>query len=138
MPPRERIDQIHHQEDACRLSLEWGISLATIDLLVQAANQYWDETRGRVTLISGYRTRAEQAELGRAGRPAAADNLSTHRSCPATGADISLGDFPTRAQIATWGRIAVMNGLRWGGGSPVDEVGIPSDWGHVDMGRRTS
>jgi len=39
---------------------------------------------------------------------------------------------------AIWGRIAVMNGLRWGGGSrtSVEQAGIPSDWPHVDLGPR--
>ena len=107
-----------------------------MDRVVHAANQYNQETGGTVWIISGYRTAAEQAALGRQGRPAARDDLSTHRSCPATGVDISLGAFPTRAQIATWGRIAVMHGLRWGGGGPVDDGGLPSDWGHVDRGPR--
>ncbi len=38
--------------------------------------------------------------------------------------------------IATWGRIATINGLRWGGGGQVDSGGIPVDWGHVDRGPR--
>ena len=39
---------------------------------------------------------------------------------------------------AIWGRVAVMNGLRWGGGGAVDDGGIPLDWAHVDRGPRRS
>jgi len=79
---------------------------------------------------------AEQEALERAGRPTAPDALSTHRSCPATGVDISLGTFPSRELIETWGRIVQMNGLRWGGGSSLDDFGAPEDWQHVDRGIR--
>jgi len=102
----------------------------------RSADAYVQETAGTVDIISGYRTRAEQASLGRRGRPTARDDLSTHRSCPATGVDISLGIAPTRVQKAIWGRIVVFNGLRWGGGGRVDEGGIPIDWQHVDLGPR--
>jgi len=104
--------------------------------VIHSAGQYEQETRLPVTLISGWRTEQEQRRLGRTGRPAAPDDLSTHRSCPATGVDISLGIAPTRVQKAIWGRIATLNGLRWGGGGAVDDGGIPLDWQHVDRGPR--
>jgi len=122
--------------DACELSARWGVTFDTMDRVVAAADLFFLETRQRVQIISGSRTRAEQVALGRSGRPTARDDLSTHRSCPATGVDVNLGFAPTRVQKAIWGRIAVMNGLRWGGGSNVDPGGIPSDWGHVDRGPR--
>jgi len=101
-----------------------------------SADDYVAETAGTVQIISGFRTASEQRSLGRAGRPTAPDRLSTHRSCPATGVDVSLGIAPTRIQKAIWGRVAVLNGLRWGGGGRVDEGGIPIDWPHVDRGPR--
>jgi len=104
--------------------------------VVLSAEEFEMETGGTVSIISGWRTRREQRRLGRRGRPAAPDDLSTHRSCPATGVDVSLGFTPTRVQKAIWGRIVTMNGLRWGGGGRVDEGGIPLDWGHVDRGPR--
>ena len=104
--------------------------------VVLSAEDYFEETRGRVWIISGYRTRTEQFDLARRGRPTAPDDVSTHRSCPATGIDVSLGFAPTRVQKAIWGRIVTMNGLRWGGGGAVDDGGIPLDWGHVDRGPR--
>jgi len=109
-----------------------------MERVVRSAVQFFDETRQSVTLISGWRTRREQAALGRAGRPAAADDVSTHRSCPATGVDVNLGLAPTRIQKAIWGRIVTLNGLRWGGGGAVDPGGIPKDWGHIDRGPRNA
>ena len=132
MPDREPI----FLEDSCELVKRWGVSPDTMDRVVVAAEQYFLETGSRPEIISGARTRAQQRSLGRAGRPTAPDELSTHRSCPATGVDISLGFAPTRVQKAIWGRIAVLNGLRWGGGGRVDSGGIPVDWGHVDRGPR--
>lgn len=132
MPPRETISGA----ESCSLAARWGLSNLLTSRLILAAIQFEQETRRPVELISGSRTRAEQAALGRSGRPAAPDNVSTHRSCPATGADVSLGFGVTRVMKATWGRIAVMNGLRWGGGGPVDDGGIPLDWAHVDLGPR--
>jgi len=109
-----------------------------MERLILSADDYLQETRHQVKIISGWRSPQEQVVLGRRGRPTAPDAVSTHRSCPATGADISLGTAATRVQKAIWGRIVTMNGLRWGGGSrvTVEGAGIPSDWQHVDMGPR--
>lgn len=86
-----------------------------------------------VTIISGWRDAQTQAGLPHA----APDNLSTHRSCPATGADIWLSVAATNATKAAFGLAAQRAGLRWGGGSALDpSTGIPSDWNHVDLGRR--
>jgi len=104
--------------------------------VVLSAEDFFLETGRSPQIISGYRTRAEQAKLAKRGRPTAPDELSTHRSCPATGVDVSLGALPTRVMKAIWGRIAVFNGLRWGGGGAVDDGGIPLDWQHVDRGPR--
>jgi len=122
--------------DACELAERWRVDPAILQRLILAADDFWEETRGTVRIISGYRTHYEQARLGRAGRPAARDDLSTHRSCPATGVDVNIGASPNRYQKILWGRILLMRGLRWGGGSKPDEYGIPSDWQHVDAGPR--
>jgi len=132
MPAREPI----FLADACDLANRWLVSQDTMERVALSAEDYWRETRVRVNIISGYRTPAEQAALRRSGRPTAPDDVSTHLSCPATGVDVALGFAPTRVQKAIWGRIAVMNGLRWGGGGAVDSGGIPVDWGHVDRGAR--
>ncbi len=131
-PPRESI----FFGDWCEIAARWRVDPVTMERVALAAEDYFQETRSRPKIISGFRTRAEQRALGRRGRPTAADDRSTHRTCPATGVDISLGFAPTRVQKAIWGRLAVLNGLRWGGGGTVDEGGIPVDWGHVDRGPR--
>ena len=104
--------------------------------VVLSAQEYTRETGLPVDIVSGWRSARDQKRLEREGRPTAPDELSTHRSCPATGVDISLGLFPVVAQKWIWGRIVTMNGLRWGGGGPRDEDGMPVDWQHVDRGPR--
>ena len=123
--------------DACDLSERWKVSLDTMERVWRSAQDFEFQTGGRrVSIISGWRSAAEQKRLSRTGRPAAPDELSTHRSCPATGVDISLGFMPTNFMKAMWGRITLTHGLRWGGGGPVFESGIPVDWPHVDRGPR--
>ena len=102
----------------------------------QAAELFEMLSRHPVWIISGWRSREEQRQLEKAGRQTASDELSTHRSCPSTGVDISLGPVASRDHIQSWGIIAQLVGLRWGGGSSLDEDGIPTDWRHVDAGRR--
>lgn len=124
--------------DECDLAERWGVDLDTMHRVVLSAQDYEQETLGqRVSIISGFRTKNEQRQLGRQGRPTAPDALSTHRSCPATGVDISIGLLPSTFMKNTWGRIALVNGLRWGGGGPIDpDTLIPLDWRHVDRGPR--
>lgn len=89
------------------------------------------------SIISGFRTRAQQLQLAREGRPAADPDVSTHCSCPATGVDCRLnGVEPGNYEKALFGEAAVRVGLRWGGGSPAPD-GIPVDWNHLDTGPRT-
>lgn len=123
--------------DPCILARRWKVSEDTMRRVVLSAQQYTAETALPVDIISGFRTQAEQTALGRAGRPTARDDLSTHRSCPATGVDVSLGLFPVVTQKWIWGRIVRFNGLRWGGGGPVDDNAMPVDWQHVDVGPRS-
>jgi len=122
--------------DPCEIAVNWGIDERLAKRIVGAAGLFLMMTRAPVWIISGYRTRYEQSFLGRSGRPAAPDDVSTHRSCPATGVDISLGTLPSRDRKEFWGTLVQLEGLRWGGGSPLDDNGIPTDWGHVDLGPR--
>jgi len=128
--------------DWCALAARWGVSETTMRRVVQAADLYKQRTGKPVEIISGFRTDAQQDALRRSGRPTAANDLSTHLSCPATGVDISLGLGPSRFERITWGEIAMTQGLRWGGGGKLEEpvpgfpLGIPVDWQHVDRGPR--
>jgi len=132
VPEREPILDVDHW---C-LAERWGVDLDAMRRVWLAARDFTEETQRRVWIISGWRSAAEQARLSRQGRPTAADNRSTHRSCPATGVDISLGLLPSNFMKATWGRFTLVHGLRWGGGGEVFESGIPKDWQHVDLGPR--
>lgn len=124
---------------ACDLQHEWRLDP---DLALRVARLLTRATAAlgiTVRVISGYRSVAKQRELKRQGRPAADPSVSNHTVCPSRAVDLSLGFAPTRAQKATLGRIAVEEGLRWGGGSSVDpRTGIPSDWNHFDLGPRHS
>ena len=131
---RDRIDPF---TDPCELARRWSVSDDTMRRVILSAQEYTQETALPVDIVSGWRSARDQKRLEREGRPTAPDELSPHRSCPATGVDLSLGFLPTRVQKAIWGRIVTMNGLRWGGGGPVDDGGIPVDWQHVDRGPRT-
>lgn len=133
MPKREVLTE---DSDVCALSQRWSVDLETIQRVKSAALAYNAETQQPVWIISGWRSREHQRRLSRQGRPTAADDRSTHRSCPATGVDISLGTLPSNFMKATWGRFTLVHGLRWGGGGPVFESGIPKDWQHVDLGPR--
>jgi len=138
MPERERLGEgIVTEQELCTLAARWMVALDTIRRVWFAAQDFTAETGTPVFLISGWRSRAQQRRLSRAGRPTAPDSLSTHRSCPATGVDVSLGVLPSNFQKARWGHFTLVHGLRWGGGGEVFESGIPKDWGHVDTGPRT-
>lgn len=130
MPLPQRIDPT---TDPCDLMSRWLISRELAVKLVRLS--------GRVefpfNIISGYRTRTRQEELTQQGRPTANPDLSTHLSCPATGADLWPDVAVTDVVKARLGAEAVSVGLRWGGGGPVDpETGIPIDWNHFDLGPR--
>jgi len=123
--------------DCVSLSSRWGIDpqLALRLLELEQAFEQRFPGLGSLRIISGFRTAEEQAELEREGRPAAADYLSTHRTCPATGADLALPFEPDDYAKVELGWMVRRVGLRWGGGSAL-ENGIPSDWNHVDLGPR--
>ena len=120
------------------LSSRWQLDprLAVKLLLLENLWEWRFPRLGSLRIISGWRSYEEQSELAAEGRPAAADELSTHRSCPATGADIA---FPIATDDYTkleFGQLVRQAGLRWGGGGPLDARGLPIDWPHVDLGPR--
>ena len=126
------------EADYCDLAERWRVDVGTMQRVWLSAQDYEQEVPGsRVSIISGFRTAIEQRQLARQGRPTAPDDLSTHRSCPATGVDITLGFGTSTFQKNIWGRIVLVNGLRWGGGGSIDpDTLIPLDWRHVDRGPR--
>lgn len=120
--------------DVCRIADKWTVDVRLMEKLAQGAQ----ELPYPIQIISGYRTPAQQDELRREGRPAAANDRSTHLSCPATGADVwPVGVTVVPAVKAAIGAAMSRQGLRWGGGSTPDpNTGIPSDWNHFDLGPR--
>lgn len=127
------IPQVLDGFSVCALSLQWGIEEQLASRLQAMAGR----TEFPISIISGLRTPQEQKALARAGRPAAPVGVSTHLSCPATGADVMPQIAVTNIVKARLGAEGVRAGLRWGGGSPVDpRTGIPSDWNHFDLGPR--
>ena len=122
----------------CEIQREWKLDPRLSSRVATIVNQTELEIGRTVRIISGFRTDREQLALKQAGRPAAPVHLSNHTVCPSRAVDVSLGFLPTRVQKAIFGRISVMNGLRWGGGGPVDDGGIPIDWQHIDLGPRQS
>jgi len=130
----ERISPVWTEQELCDFSEHWKISTVLADKLYQLAQRL----PFSISIISGYRSRAHQDELRASGRPTAANDVSTHTSCPATGADISVALYPDAAVKLEVGHQATLLGLRWGGGSPptLDRDGVPVDWNHFDLGRR--
>jgi len=128
--------EIIAQEEVCTLAERWVVMPSVMARLHRSAKEFEEETGRAVWIVSGYRTKTEQDALRARGRPTATENRSTHRSCPSTGVDITLGFGPTTEMKHIWARILFMNGLRMGGGSPLDDDLLPTDWQHVDEGPR--
>jgi len=105
--------------DHCSLSRRWflepGFARALVTLesvaqrLVAADGLHWPG----LYVISGYRSRAEQASVS-PGRPA-----SPHTWCPAMAVDLRVGDTPASITPPEWwafvGNIWKSLGGRWGG-----------------------
>lgn len=133
-PSREPISELV----ICELAHDWGIrpELASRIVTVQG------ELPFDIWIFSGARSRKEQANYGLAfDRSTHADHDAT--GCPrlATGVDmqpVSPGVRLSRPAVAQLGAAAVRAGLRWGGGAPVDDVGIPvgNERWHFDLGPR--
>jgi len=124
---------ISPETDPCTIETMWLIVPELAQRIVRMASIL----PFKLILFSGYRTEEHQDELRRKGRPAAPRGVSTHTSCPATGADLKPAITATNVVKATFGAAVHASGLRWGGGSPINpDTGIPSDWKHVDLGPR--
>lgn len=128
-------DYLTGLETPFELASSWGISCELAVRLIRMVPLL----PYRIKVISGYRTVDQELALHSEGRPTpSSPELSTHTSCPATGADLwpSIAVIPTTK--AAIGYAAGRVGLRWGGGSTPDpETGIPLDWNHVDLGPRS-
>lgn len=129
MPLPQAIDAL---TPVCDIVRRWKVDPQVADMAVRMANL----VPFGLSIISGYRSPERQNELIAEGRPAAPVGLSNHTTCPARALDFRVHVTATDSVKAEFGRAAVLVGFRWGGGSPVDDAGIPSDWNHVDLGPR--
>lgn len=122
-----------------RLQLEWGIAAELACRLIRMAHVFQERTTRELIIISGYRSCERQQELAAQGRPAAPCNVSNHTVCPARAVDLYIqgASMAPRQLKLDFGDAALIAGLRWGGGSPLED-GIPSDWNHVDLGPRNA
>ena len=116
----------------------WQIREDLAHLALELGECYLRTVGSTLFIISGYRTFDEQARLILQGRPAADPSVSNHTVLPALAFDIASDPVPTKSQKQYLGQCARCIGLRWGGGSPFDEDGIPSDWAHFDLGPRSA
>ena len=137
--------------DPCNLVERWGIAHELADRIVSMSRVWTNRFGlGSLLIISGARSQETQAALERAGRPTAPFSRSTHADhnnagCPraATGADLWPANYaalPPTVQNTVRGlfvTLAEASGLRVGGGSGPDAIGLPTDWNHVDLGPRS-
>lgn len=127
--------------ELCDLASRWGIHVGLAEQLIRAAG----ELPFDIWIFSGARSQEEQAGLG-----SVPFNVSTHadrdeRGCfrLATGVDVQPVSPAVRlsgAAVAQLGAAMIRQGLRWGGGAPVGDDGIPvgvERW-HFDRGPRVS
>lgn len=129
--------QLLNDADFCQVAIRWRITSELALGLVRLAERFESSTGNHLWIISGGRSVAKQLALIDAGVGAPVE-LSTHLSCPSTGADVfPFGLHPTTNVRAFLGAAALQSGLRWGGGSSRDANGLPSDWNHFDLGPRT-
>lgn len=128
----QRVDPQSTAEQLCAFADKWRIDVRLALGLHRMAQVFPHP----LMMVSGFRTPAEQEALPD-GAPV---DVSTHTSCPATGADLQVvgwnkqnAPLEIRLVFAGTARAA---GLRVGGGSKIDSDGVASDWNHVDLGRR--
>lgn len=125
-------------DSTCAELLEaWTIEPELAERITATARSFRNATDRNLFIISGHRTEAEQNRLRSEGRPTAPNALSNHVICPARAVDVRMEGFPSSSLKRVLGTAATKHGLRWGGGSNLDELGIPADWNHFDLGPRT-
>lgn len=116
----------------------WGIREDIAHKALELGSCFRIATGRELYIISGYRSPEKQRELRAQGRPAADPALSNHTVYPALAFDVDAFPDPTKEQKLLLGQCGLCIGLRWGGGSRLDDNGIPTDWNHFDLGPRSA
>ena len=120
-----------------RFRSQWGLAESTANKALALGQCFTELTGAALWIISGHRTEEEQRKLqSDPDSMAAPVNVSTHTVFPATGFDIGFDFDPPEGHKGILGTCARCVGLRWGGGSPIDDKGFPVDFRHFDEGRR--
>lgn len=139
--PRDALADHQIKVMGCRFAREWKLDLPFALKVAAVAWQFERETSMSLRILSGHRTIERQLELEQEGKGARPD-LSNHTLCPAHAVDVWPSGPAVPSVRATLGRIAVFEGLRWGGCQP-DVAGcidpdtlMPQDWNHLDDGPR--
>lgn len=125
----------------CEIADRWKVRPNLIHKVVQAQGDLPFD----LWIFSGARSREHQEEVSDT-----PFEISTHANrdrtgCPrlATGVDVqpvSPGVRAIKAAVAQMGAALTLRGLRWGGGAPVDDTGVPvgNEAWHVDLGPRST
>ncbi len=125
------------------MAYRWGLAPTLVQKIIQAQGDL--DPRIELWIFSGIRDRAHHENIS-----STPFELSTHadtdaRGCArlATGADVQPMNPALRIDdlsAAQMGAAMTRSGLRWGGGAPFDDRGIPvgNERWHVDLGSRSS
>lgn len=136
-PGTAPLDLLDPSTTAQAIQIRWGVSAEVACKAIVMARLFHSFTGRDLNIISGYRDPRKQEALRERGRPAADPAVSNHTVCPARALDFWVPGASLSNPIKIeFGRAAQGAGFRWGGGSPLDSNGIPSDWNHVDLGPR--
>lgn len=134
MIPQRVPGPLDLEADVCLFAEHWTIS-TELAHRIQTMQSHFPFL---LSIFSGYRTREHQEQLLRDGQTNLSPDVSTHCSCPATGADLNVDTLVASQYVKNlFGQAATKAHLRWGGGAPFkDGVPIGKEWHHVDLGPR--
>lgn len=128
-------------EQTCRIAERLQIQPILLFKLIRAQQ----EIPFDLHVFSGARSRRHQERISATPFDRSTHANETPDGCArlATGVDVqpvSPGIRSSAAAVAQMGAAFTRQGLRWGGGAPVDDTGIPvgNERWHVDLGPRAS
>ena len=124
----QTIDPLWTPKEICDFSSKWTLDDDLGSRLVILAGAYPVPIR----IISGNRSWQEQNSLPEGIDP----SISDHTKCPSRAADLdpAVSSLDPLVKIEI-GVACIAAGLRWGGGAPVNDMGIPikNEWRHVSL-----
>ncbi len=125
----------------CALASRWGITVDLAGAVVRAQGELPFE----IWIFSGSRGREQQEAISSTPFDRSGHADQEVNGCPrlSTAVDVQPISPAVRvlpAGVAQMGAALTLQGLRWGGGAPVDDRGIPvgNERWHVDLGARST